>query len=80
MFWEGNCADPWTRLMSFDTTRVKSSVLNSKMFLSMACPIPIIPSAMILDMMKNKMYKSLEYLEIPKGILVILMTFMILFL
>ena len=45
-----------------------------------ACPIPIIPSAMILYMMKNKMYKSLKYLETPKGILVILMTFMILFL
>ena len=37
----------------------------------MACPNPIIPSAISLYMMKNEMYKSLEYLEIPKGILVI---------
>ena len=71
MFWEGICPDPWTRLVSFDTTRVKCSVRISKMFLRMACPIPIIPSAMILNMMKNKMYKKLKYLETPKGILVI---------
>ena len=37
----------------------------------MACPIPIVPSAMTLNMMKNKMYNSLKYFKTPKGILVI---------
>ena len=37
----------------------------------LACPIPVIPLPIVLNMMKYEKFKVFEYLETPKGILVI---------
>ncbi|KAL4561735.1 hypothetical protein LXL04_033909 [Taraxacum kok-saghyz] len=39
--------------------------LVSRRLISLACPIPVIPIAMVLNMMKTEKYKILEYFETP---------------
>ena len=46
----------------------------------MACPIPIIPIAVVLDMMKNKTYKSWKYLNTREGYFGHLVTIFVMFL
>jgi len=74
---------PWTRVVFrwTDTSRVLGhgscsghSPLQVWIFF-ISCQIPISLSALNLNEMKNELYNSGAYLGIPKGILVILMTF-----
>jgi len=78
---------PWTRVVFrwIDTSRVLGhgscsghSPLQVWIFF-ITCPILIILSTIVLDKMKNELYQSWKCLGIPKGILVILMTNMMLF-
>ena len=47
-----------TRPVSPDTSRVPRTEEFLKMIFFITCPIPIFPSAISLDMMKNEMCKS----------------------
>ena len=48
-------------------TRLCGRAVGHFWFLSVVCPIPIIPIAEVLDMMKNKTNKSWKYLESREG-------------